>query len=303
MTLCNARCATIETVTRPIGTSFLSRTSTLSSTTSPFLKMSLSFISKNPTSSKSIPLSSETRQNGIVASSGLFPLSKLASAKRSPESVTGNAFWYPKSTNCDSLRTRAVCCSSSRWNLGMNSKSMNICRTLWSWYSVFPSSNWPIETTIASSLGADEVDAPTDARAPAFALETLTLIIGDGDGARTNTVSSSISSLIRGGSAAMISETRAAPLAPTIADADVTASGSFHATTTKTVPRSSRVCENNGNEPLTASPFESGAKSTRAIPITPAPSKSTSASSNAMISIADLAIPASTSGVRRNGKS
>mmetsp|Transcript_8494 Transcript_8494/g.35983 ORF Transcript_8494/g.35983 Transcript_8494/m.35983 type:complete len:289 (-) Transcript_8494:3332-4198(-) len=264
--------------------------------------MSVSFSSKNPTSSKSMPLSSDTRQNGIVASSGLPPSSRAASAALNPKSFTGNALVYPKSTNWLSFFTRMVCCSSSRWNLGMNSKSMNICRTLWSWYSVLPSSNWPMENTMLSALPAAE-PAEVDASAESLGLSE-TLVGGCGAALELRMVSSSSSGLTRDGSE-RISETRAALLTGGGARADVAvgAFGSFHAMLTNTVPRRSRDCEKRGNEPVTGMPLERGSRSTRAMPITPAPSKSVSASSKAMISIADLTIFASTSLVRFSGMS
>ena len=43
---------------------------------------------------------------------------------------------------------------------------------------------------------------------------------------------------------------------------------------TNTVPRRSRDCEKRGNEPVTGMPLERGSRATRAMPITPAPSKS-----------------------------
>ena len=81
---------------------------------------------------------------------GPFFISAASAALR-PESFIGNALVYAKSTTLLSFFTRIVCCSSSRWKLGMNSKSMNICRKRWSWKSCFPSSNWPIDTTTVST--------------------------------------------------------------------------------------------------------------------------------------------------------
>eukprot|EP00982_Pelagococcus_subviridis_P012791 31197-Pelagococcus_subviridis.AAC.9 len=253
-------------------------------------------------SSKSIPLSSLTRQNGIVDSSSLCPRKTLASAFRNPASFVENALVYAKSKTCPVFFTGFVCCWSSLWNLGMNSNSMNICLTRWSWNNALPSSSWPMDTTTLSRAPAASAARPPPA----------TEVCSFHPGASTESsylrlpgfppVPSRASDVLAGDDGVTLpiaprsSSMSNSPLVPTYG-ADTAAApragggssyfdvvegscdGSFHDTLTYTVPLFSRVCENSGYAPCTGRPFANGPRSTRAMPMTPAPSKSMSASS------------------------